>query len=112
MNTNHTIALPDIVDRYFDAANRFDAQSAAACFEPSATVVDEAKTHVGTNAIRDWVAHTGQLYQPQVSVLSARRDGEVLEVSTCVAGQFPGSPAELHFSFVLGAQKISRLSIQ
>ena len=112
MNTKHTTTLPDSVERYFEATNRFDAESAAACFEPTATVFDEEKTHVGIDAIRDWVSHTGQLYQAQATVLGAQQNGEVLAVSTRVTGQFPGSPVELTFSFVLGAQKISRLSIQ
>ena len=101
-----------MVARYFDAINRFDAESAAACFESDATVFDESKTHTGINAIRDWVAHTGEEYKANASVLGASQNGECLEVSTCVSGQFPGSPAELRFSFVIGEQKISRLSIQ
>lgn len=113
MNTNTTtITLPDAVARYFDAANRFDAESAAACFEPGATVIDEAKTYVGTEAIRDWMAHTGQLYQAHASPLSAQRDGEGLVVSARVTGQFPGSPAELRFCFVLGSENISHLSVE
>ncbi len=112
MNTKTEVTLPNAVARYFDATNRFDAESAAACFTPDATVHDEGKTHVGTEAIRDWVAHASEQYQPQATVLSAREDGDKLAVATRVAGQFPGSPVELEFAFSLRDEKIAELAVQ
>ena len=112
MNTNTNITLPDAVACYFGAANRFDAESAAACFTPDATVHDEGQDHVGTEAIRSWVSHTGEKYQPQVKVISARENGDKLAVAVRVAGQFPGSPVELEFELSLHHGKIAELRIQ
>jgi hypothetical protein len=111
MNTATTIAIPDAVTRYFEAANRFDADAAAACFATDAMVRDEGQTHVGTSAIRDWVAHTSEKYRPQVSVLGARGEGDQTAVTVRVAGDFPGSPAELGFAFVLRGGRIGELTI-
>ena len=112
MNTNTNVTLPDAVARYFDAANRFDADSAAACFTPNAVVHDEGKDHVGTEGIRSWVSHTSENYQPQVTVLSARENGDQLAVTARVAGQFPGSPVELEFNLTLRHGRIAKLAIQ
>ena len=112
MNTNTNVTLPDAVTRYFDAANRFDADSAAACFTSDAVVHDEGKDHVGTEAIRSWVAHTSESYQPQVTVLGAQENGDKLSVAARVAGQFPGSPAELGFELSLRDGKIAELGIR
>jgi hypothetical protein len=111
MNTNNK-ALPDVVARYLDAANRFDAESAAACFTPEATVRDEGQAHVGTEAIRKWVSHTSKEYQPQVTVVSAEVNEDKLTVAVTVTGQFPGSPTGLKFGFTLRDGKIAELTIQ
>jgi hypothetical protein len=104
--------LPDVVSRYFDAANRFDAASAADCFTPEATVLDEGNTYVGTETIKNWITHTGEKFRPNTSVVDAQRKGEEIAVSARVSGNFPGSPVELRFVFALSQEKIARLSIQ
>ena len=111
MNKDTTAAIPDAVTRYFEAANRFDADAAAACFATDATVRDEGQTHVGTSSIRNWVAHTTEKYQPQTSVIGAREEGDKTAVTARVTGQFPGSPAELGFAFVLRGGRIAELTI-
>ena len=111
MKTN-TTALPEAVTRYFDATNRFDADSAAACFTTEATVRDEGKTHVGTDEIRNWVSHASKEYRPQASVVVAVQKGDVLAVAVSVTGQFPGSPVVLDFEFSLRDEKIAELTVQ
>src|SRR6187402_959797 len=109
MKTN-TTTLPQAVTRYFEASNRFDAESAAACFTPEATVHDEGKTHVGTEQIRNWVSHASKEYQPRASVVGAQQNGDKLAVTVNVSGQFPGSPIELDFEFSLRGGKIAELT--
>ena len=111
MNKDTTPVRADTVARYFDAANRFDAESAVACFAADAIVRDEGQTHVGTSLIRNWIAHTSEKYQPQTTVLHAREEGNQRAVRVRVTGQFPGSPAELQFTFVLRGGKIAELTI-
>ena len=103
--------LPEAVTQYFAASNRFDAESAAACFTPEATVRDEGKTHVGTEQIRNWVSHASTEYQPRASVVGAQQKGDKLAVTVNVAGQFPGSPIELDFEFSLRGEKIAELAV-
>ncbi len=103
--------LPEAVTQYFEASNRFDAESAAACFTPEATVRDEGKTHVGTEQIRNWVSHASKEYRPQASVVGARPRGDKLAVTVNVTGQFPGSPIELDFEFSLRGEKIAELTV-
>lgn len=109
MNTNTT--LPEAVTRYFEASNRFDAESAAACFTPEAIVRDEAKTYIGTEQIRNWVSHASTEYQPQASVVGARQKEDKLVVTVNVTGQFPQSPIDLDFEFSIRDEKIAELSV-
>lgn len=111
MNTP-TIHTPDAVVRYFDACNRFDAPSAAACFTSDAVVHDEGHHHIGTEAITRWVSQTSESYQPNSTVLSTHEKGNIIAVKARVSGKFPGSPLELEFEFTLRDQKISELKIQ
>ena len=59
MKTN-TPTLPEAITQYLDATNRFDADSAAACFTPEATVQDDGKTYTGAEEIRQWVAQASE----------------------------------------------------
>jgi hypothetical protein len=108
---NNSKPLPQAVTRYFEATNRFDAESAAACFTPEAIVRDEGKTHVGTDEIRNWVSYASREYQPQASVVGAQQQGDKLAVAVSVTGQFPGSPVELDFEFYLRDEKIAELTV-
>lgn len=111
-STKPTPPLPDSIARYFDATNRFDAASAADCFTPEAEVLDEGNTYVGTETIKNWIAHTNEKYQAHLSVIDPQQKGDEVTVSARVSGNFPGSPVELSFLFTLSQGKIARLSIQ
>jgi len=63
---------PEIITRYFAAANRFDAASAAECFTSDARVHDEGHDHVGQDAVRAWIAATSKKYQPKSEVIRAK----------------------------------------
>jgi hypothetical protein len=110
MNTEMT--LPGAIARYFEAANRFDSAAAAACFATDATVHDEAHEHVGRKAIQTWISNSGEKYQPQATALAAAEEDGNLIVTARVSGQFPGSPIELNFAFVLRDGAIAQLKIQ
>src|SRR5688500_12005077 len=101
IDSTHTFALPGAIARYLEAANRFDAASAAACFAPDAAVRDEGHSYIGFKAIEAWVSNTSEKYRPQTTVLSVHENDPVITVMVRVEGQFPGSPAELNFEFSL-----------
>ncbi len=104
--------LPEVVAAYFAAANARESDLAAACFGPDAVVHDEGHEHIGPSAIGAWVEETGQKYEPQSEVLRVEEaEGRTL-VTCTVSGNFPGSPVELTYAFVLREDQIVDLSIQ
>lgn len=112
MSTNTTINLPEAIDRYFEASNRFDATTAAACFTPDAVVHDEGHVHKGTDAILGWISESSEKYQPHATVIKAGEEGSMMSVLARVAGNFPGSPVELTFNFQMRDNKIADLGVQ
>lgn len=104
--------LPDNLDRYFAAQNDHDADGMVAAFAPDAEVRDEGRVHVGRQAIREWKLETIAKYGISIQPLSSSTEGDVLTVTASVSGNFPGSPADLTYDFVLdGAGLIRRLEI-
>ena len=105
-------SLPGAIARYIEASNRFDPDSAAACFTPDAIVGDEGHTHIGREAIGNWVSQTSEKYRPHATVIDTREQGDQMVLNVRVAGQFPGSPIELKFQFSLRNDAIAQLTIQ
>ncbi len=110
MNTNNTISLPAVVASYFEAANRFDAVAAAACFTPDAMVCDNGREFIGTAAIERLMSESNEV-QPKVTVTRAKVNGEIATIVGTVEGNFPESPVELDFEFHLQDGKISQLTV-
>lgn len=107
----NTPTLPAPIARYFESANRFDAPGATECFTTDAIVCDEHKEHVGRAAIEQWIAETSAAFRPYVTVVNSVASGERVNIVGTVAGNFPGSPANLDYEFCLRDGKITRLSI-
>ncbi|WP_300015068.1 nuclear transport factor 2 family protein [Pseudonocardia sp.] len=95
------------IDRYFTLAARPDPADHLALFADDAVVEDENRTHRGRAAIHAWRAEA-----PRVSYdVLAVEPGPRARVE--IAGDFPGSPVELTFTFGLdGDGRISRLAIR
>ncbi len=110
MNTQDKISLPTAVAGYLEAANRFDAAAAAACFTPDAMVCDNGREFTGTAAIERLMSESNEV-QPQVTVIRARGEGDVANIVAIVEGNFPESPVELDFAFHLQNGKISQLTV-
>lgn len=106
------MTLPEILTRYFDAANRFDSAAVADCFTANAVVHDEQHDHVGLAAIRAWAEETGRKYQPISEVIRAEVGPAKCLLSVRVSGSFPGSPIELDYDITLSAGKISQFIVQ
>lgn len=106
-----SIHLPPAIDLYVKIENSGNADRLADCFAPNATVRDERQTYEGLAAIRQWTAETRKKYGHTITPLEiAQRDGtSVLKAK--LAGNFPGSPVTLEFSFVLQDGKIVSLEI-
>jgi hypothetical protein len=104
--------LPPVILDYFAAANDGRIDDATDSFTENARVHDENHDHVGQPAIREWVANTTQQFQPKTEILRAIESNGGFVATARVSGTFPGSPAELDFTFTLADGKISNLSIQ
>ena len=107
-----SIALPKPVSAYFAAEQAGDAGALARCFASNGVVSDEGGSFAGRAAIEEWNMTARAKYHHTVVPLSATdRDGSTVVLCT-VAGEFPGSPVELHFVFRLDDEAIASLEIR
>lgn len=105
-----TLQLPLPISNYF-AADSVDSEAAAKCFTENAVVKDEAHTHTGRAAIRQWKEEVSKKYQYTNEPLTCEEQAGRTVVTTRVAGSFPGSPVDLRFCFELDGDEIASLEI-
>ena len=106
-----TVKLPQPLTDYFAAKNKHDIDAMLAPFASDATVRDEGEAHRGLAAIRGWMEATTRKYRVTVEVADATNNGDAWRIAGIVSGNFPGSPAMLHYSFTLDEVRITRLEI-
>lgn len=104
------IALPGPVAAYF-AADRKDSDAVALCFTENAVVSDERQTHQGRNAIRRWKEEASAKFNYRVDPIAICEEGNRTLVTAHVSGDFPGSPVDLRYAFLLEGDRIARLEI-
>ena len=105
------IQLPPSIELYIKAENTGDADFLTQCFAPDAVVHDEGRVHQGLAAIKSWKLETKRKYNHSVEPLEiASRDGKTV-LKGRVRGNFPGSPVDLSFTFVLAHGRITSLRI-
>jgi len=112
MTTVNTMKLPASVAKYVETTNAGDAVAAAKLFWESAVVQDDGAEHRGPAAIQEWVEESTRKYQAQLVPLALEESGEHAVLRGLVSGNFPGSPIELDFEFVVSEDKIARLVIK
>jgi len=106
-----TLKLPKGIDTYFAADRDGGPDAVAAAFTENGIVKDEGRTHQGRDAIRQWKAGTTQKYSYTMEPFSiATQDGQT-QVGCHVVGDFPGSPVDLKFIFVLANDKVAELEV-
>ena len=106
-----TAELPQPLADYFAAKNLHDIDGMLIPFSSDAAVRDEGETHQGLAAIRDWMEATTRKYRVTFEVAAATANGAAWRIAGIVSGNFPGSPATLHYTFTLAGQRIARLEI-
>jgi hypothetical protein len=106
-----TVQLPKNIEAYFEADREGGPDAVAATFVEEAVVRDEGKTHRGRDAIRRWKAATTQKFAYTVEPFSIATEGGKTQVKSRVSGDFPGSPVELQYVFVVAGDKIAELEI-
>ena len=107
-----SIRLPETIEAYFLADRDGGPDELAAVFTENAIVKDAGETLVGHDAIREWKVEYSQKYGPTTTnpFFIATENGKT-QVTAHVAGDFPGSPADLRYFFVLAGDKIAELEI-
>ncbi|MCI4592534.1 nuclear transport factor 2 family protein [Sphingobium sp. BYY-5] len=105
------IALPDVITNYFDADKSRNADAVSACFTATAVVKDEGQTYSGRDTIRRWKADSSQKYSYTAEPFAITAEGDQTVVTSHLTGDFPGSPVDLRYLFVLDNEKIAQLEI-
>jgi uncharacterized protein (TIGR02246 family) len=100
--------MPATVTQYFAAQNAHDVEAMLIAFAPDAEVRDEGNTYAGRDAIRDWKLATSAKYRVTARPLDTKRTGDALAMTVEVAGNFPGSPANLTYDLLLDENELIR----
>jgi hypothetical protein len=105
-----TIDLPKPIAAYF-TADKGDRQTVARCFTDKAIVKDESHTYEGRAAIAQWKADSSSKYTYTSEPFAIEDKGGKVVVTSHLVGDFPGSPVDLRYFFVLDGDKIASLEI-
>ena len=103
--------LPAAVAAYFSADQQNDSEAVARCFSADGVVVDEAQMHTGHAAIASWKADASAKYRYRCEPLRLDSTGNRHIVTGRLTGDFPGSPIDLRYAFVVDGDAITRLEI-
>lgn len=106
-----TIELSGVIAEYFAADKKGNAEAISKCFTQNALVVDEGNTYTGRDAIRQWMANASTQYSYTVEPFALAQEGGRTVVTSHLVGNFPGSPVDLRYFFVLEGDKIAELEI-
>lgn len=106
-----TITLPKAIEAYFEADRNGGPDDVAAAFAENGIVKDKGKTHTGRTAIREWMVDEAQQYNYTVEPFLISTENGKTRVTARAAGDFPGSPVDLRFIFVLAGEKVTELEI-
>jgi SnoaL-like domain len=103
--------LPIVILDYFRADAAKDYEGLAQVFAPNACVHDESEDYVGIDAILDWKRTASTQYQYTVEPLGHEISGDNVRYRARLAGNFPGSPVDVVYTFTVAESKITYLSI-
>ena len=104
--------LPDSIATFFHISNNSHVPLPRHCFTQDAVVRDEGRTYLGYDAIQAWLLETQLKYAYSTEPMSAVDDRVALHVQVKLAGNFPGSPLQLIYSFTLINSQIFSLEIR
>ena len=104
--------MPEILGAYFAADKGKDASILTSVFANDAVVHDEGQKHVGAKAIRDWWLAAKAKYNHVAEPIDAHQTGNEIIVRAKVSGQFPNSPIELRYFFVIKEGKVAEMGVK
>ena len=103
--------LPQPISAYFQA-DQGDASLVSECFAEDAIVRDEGNIYAGRDAIREWKAESSRKYTYSAAPFAIEEAGDKTIVTAHLVGDFPGSPLDLRYVFVLDGDRIASLEIK
>ena len=106
-----TIKLPKGIEDYFEADRTGSPDVIASTFTQNGIVKDKGLTHRGRDAIRAWMADEAQQDSYTVEPFLITSENDKTLVTAHALGNFPGSPIDLRFFFVLVNDKVAELEI-
>lgn len=106
-----TVKLPKAIEAYFEADRNGGPDAIAAAFTETGIVKDKGQTHRGREAIRAWMSDEAQQYSYTVEPFFIATENGKAQVTAHAVGDFPGSPIDLRFLFVLAGDKVAELEI-
>ncbi|MBB2203361.1 nuclear transport factor 2 family protein [Gluconacetobacter tumulisoli] len=105
-----SLTLPTPIAAYF-VADKDDGEAVARCFTDRAVVKDEGHLHVGRAAIATWKTAASVKYNYTSEPAAMVFEGDQTIVTARLVGDFPGSPVDLRYFFVLDGDRIAALEI-
>lgn len=105
------IQLPPAITTFFAISNGAAEGALNDCFARDAVVRDEAHTYQGQAAIQSWLRTAQHKYTYHTEPFAVVQSGDNVQVRATVTGNFPGSPAQLDYSFHVADDKITALEI-
>ena len=106
-----SIELSGPIARYFAADKGSDANAIAGLFTDDAVVQDERQSYAGQDAIRQWKIASSGKYTYTVDPFAMADEAGATVVTARLAGDFPGSPIDLRYRFLLDGERIAALEI-
>jgi ketosteroid isomerase-like protein len=107
-----TMQAPDVITRYFAAADRRNIDEVVRLFSDDAVVADEDRTWRGASGVRAWREGPATAYQYTTKVQSIESAGGANYIARVrLEGNFPGGIVDLLYRFTIDDQSIRRLEI-
>lgn len=103
--------IPAPLESYYQAVNAHDVKHMLACFKESATIIDEGQTLQGKIQIEEWMKSTIEKYKFSSKVIRFENINNKTRVTANISGNFPGSPIDLKYDFIIEDEKIMSLQI-
>jgi ketosteroid isomerase-like protein len=105
------ITLPKPVAAYFRAEQEKNAEAVSQCFTADALVTDDGHTYNGADEIQAWMAESFSKFDFTSELLAVEEKEDKTLVTVRATGNFPGSPIDFEYGFVLSGDKIAALEI-
>jgi len=107
-----TIKMPSAIEAYFTTERDGSPEELAAVFTENAIVKDAGEDLMGRAAIGQWKVDYSKKFGPTATepFFITEQNGKTL-VTAHVSGDFPGSPIDLRYFFVVSGDKIAELEI-